>query len=92
MARPKKPTTDVRVNACTMLLPEVLEQVDRIAFQTHRSRSQVIGMFFARGYAAFQRDGSLKDPDDTGNDDEFIVLRPIENLKAPTKTSKKKRS
>lgn len=51
----------MRVNACTMLLPDILDEIDRIAINSRRSRSQVIEMLVARGFTRYKADGRLED-------------------------------
>lgn len=64
MARPRKDPSKVGITANALLLPDFLEKLDGEATKRRLTRSQFLAALIERGYAAYQRDGLLFEPED----------------------------
>jgi hypothetical protein len=63
MPRPTKPRNKVKVPVSAGVLPNIVEEIDRMSLQLDRSRSFLIEKLLIRGLAAYERDGLLDEPE-----------------------------
>jgi hypothetical protein len=63
MGRPKRPVEEVMVDIPCKVLPETAEIIELLSKQEERSKSFIARKLITRGLAAYERDGSLDEPE-----------------------------